>query len=90
MNEKLLEIYERCINHNISISIKYLLSDAAIEVAGVTLAYDSKNMKYEKLRCKEWVSIHEMKNVNQIDLVELAIDKIFNALNNLKDKLREV
>lgn len=90
MNEKLLEIYDKCKKHNISISISYLLSDAVIEVEGVMLAYDSKNKKYEELRYDKWVSIHEMKEVNNIDLVVLAIDEIFNVLNNRKDELSEV
>lgn len=87
MNEKLLEIYEKCKEHNISISIKYLLSDAVIEVEGVTLAYDSKNRKYEKLKCDKWVSIQQMRVVNNIDLVVSAINEIFIALNNRKDQL---
>lgn len=90
MNEKLLEIYNKCMEHNISISIRYLLSHASIEVKGVILAYDSKNKEYKPLSYDKWVSIHEMKELNNIDLVVLAIDEIFNALNNRKNELSEV
>lgn len=87
MNEKLLEIYDKCMKHNIPISMKFMLSDAAIEVTGEILAYDKSSKKYEHLRHEKWVSIHEMKRVNNIDLVASTIDEIFNALNNRKDEL---
>ena len=89
MNEKLLEIYNKCRQHNIIISTRYFLSDVLIEVVGVMFVYDSKNKEYKPLCCKKWVSIHEMKDVDNIDLVVLAIDEIFNALNNRKDELRK-
>lgn len=83
MSEKLLEIYNKCMEHNISISIKYLLSDAAIEIEGHKLVYNSANGRYNEIKCNKWVLIKEIKTAN-IDLIELAIDGIFNALNNHK------
>lgn len=90
MTEKLLEIYDECMKHNISISMKYMLSHACIEVAGVMLAYDKKAREYKPLKCEKWVSIHEMKRVNGVDLVAYTIEEIFNQLNNRKDELLEV
>ena len=83
MKEKLLEIYNKCMEHNISISIKYLLSDAAIEIEGHKLVYNSINGKYSNIKCCKWISIEEIKTAN-IDLIELTINEIFNALNNYK------
>jgi hypothetical protein len=81
MMEKLLKIYNKCMEHNISISIKYLLSDAAIEIEGRKLVYNSANGKYSEIKCDRWVLIEEIKTAN-IDLIELSINEIFNALNN--------
>lgn len=89
MNEKLLEIYDECIKRNISISIKYLLSDAVIEIIGTTLFYNPVNKKYETLKCEKWVSIHGMRSVNGPDLVLLAIYEIFNQLINVKEKYKK-
>ena len=69
--------------HNISISIKYLLSDAAIEIEGHKLVYNPTNGKYSNIKCDKWISIEEIKTAN-IDLIELTINEIFNALNNYK------
>ena len=87
MNEKLLEIYDKCMEHNITITIQYLLSDASIEIVGRMLAYNSKTRQYEKLYRDKWVSIHEMKSVNNVDLITFAIDEIFDELNSRKDEL---
>lgn len=88
MNEKLLEIYDKCMKHNISISMQFMLSDAVIEVTGETLAYDTRAKKYKILKNEKWVRIHEMKEVIGVDLVVLAIDEIFNNLNNRKNELK--
>lgn len=89
MNEKLLEIYDECIKRNISISIKYLLSDAVIEIIGTTVIYNSVNKKYETLKCEKWVSIHGMRSVNGPDLVLLATYEIFNQLTDAKEKYKK-
>ena len=87
MNQKLLDIYEKCMKHNITISINYLLSDAAIEVEGKTLIYSEQEHIYNTIRYNKWISIHDMKNVvGDVDLLTLTVDDVFKHILNMKKR----
>lgn len=42
LEPKILEIYDKCMRHNITIEIRFLLSDAAIEVRGGLFGLERK------------------------------------------------
>lgn len=86
MDEKLLELYERCMRHNISISIKTCLSDGLVEIQGNTLAYHKNDVMYEHLRIQEVITVEDMKNY-AIDIIEYTINKIFQELIEERRKL---
>ena len=86
MTEKLLELYERCMRHNISISIKTYLSDGWIEIVGDTLAYHERTVEYEHLRIRKVVTVEDMESYT-IDIVEYTINQIFQELIEERRKL---
>ena len=86
MNEKLLELYERCMRYNISISIKTYLSDGWIEIVGNTLAYHKRTVEYEHLRIQKVVTVEDMESYT-IDIVEYTINQIFQELIEERRKL---
>ena len=86
MNEKLLELYERCMRHNISISIKTCLSDGWVEIQGDTLAYHKNDEMYEHLRIQKVVTVEDMESY-AIDIVEYTINIIFQELLEERRKI---
>ena len=86
MNEKLLELYERCKKHNITITIKTCLSDGWFEIRGDTLAYYKKVGKYEHLYNQKVVTIDELESYT-IDIIEYTINKIFQELMEERRRL---
>ena len=86
MNEKLLELYERCMRHNISISIKTCLSDGWVEIQGDTLAYHERTVEYEHLRIQKVVTVEDMESYT-IDIVEYTINEIFQELLEERRKI---
>lgn len=83
MNEKLLNLYDRCMKHNISISIKYLLSDSMVEVQGKTLLYNKAIQDYDLVKLEKLISIEEARLID-VDLLEHTINEIFYELIDKK------
>ena len=86
MHEKLLELYERRMRHNISISIKTCLSDGWVEIQGDTLAYHKNDEMYEHLRIQEVITVEDMESY-AIDIVEYTINIIFQELLEERRKI---
>ena len=89
MNEKLLELYERCKRHNIGITIKTCLSDGWFEIRGETLAYWKNRGKYEHLYNQKVVTIDDLESYT-IDIFEYTINQIFQELIEERRRLEDV
>lgn len=85
MDDKLLEVYEKCMKHNITISINYLLSDACIEVVGSTLIYHGPAIGYKVYKYDKWVSIDNIRE-SLCECVIPAIDCVFAAILNKREE----
>lgn len=69
MSDKMLELFDKCMKHGITITIRPCLLDARIEIRG----------EYKHLACVQFVSIEEMRSC-KIDIFEYAVDYVINKL----------
>lgn len=87
MSKELLALYDKCLEHNISIELEYALSDACIAVTGKSLIYEGGAVGYVPVAITKLVSIHAMREVeDSVDLISLAIDEIFNKILSKREE----
>ena len=81
ISKELLALYDKCMEHNVSIKIEYMLSDACIEVTGKSIAYKGCAIGYIPITITKLVSIAEMNAVKDgVNLISVAIDEIFHEV----------
>lgn len=82
MANKLVELFNRCKKHNITISIKPSLPDDSIDIRGECLSYVRELDDYEILRVTNRISISTLERYSSIytDVMEHEINNIFFEL----------
>lgn len=88
MNEKILQIYEKCMKHNITVTINTMLSHNVIKITGECLAYNRKTKEYDHLRYNKLISIDEIRDCN-IDILECNINELFYQLLEKRKEIEQ-
>ena len=87
MNEKLIELYDRCKKHNINISIKTCLSDACLKIQAECLAYCKRKGEYEHIRYMSRISIDDIGSSN-IDIFEMLLNSMIRQISMKRKELQ--